>query len=224
MRCSMLIMLYFSVTPLAAAEALRCDDPRYRVEAASKEIAARTCRSIAAARDSLSSCGVRVPESLEIKVVDIIKNVNGSCLGLYHCDLGQIEILSPKAMAAKRATDGAFAGISDDALWDSVLVHELTHAAYQDVDCPFQSCIATDEYAGHVMQVQSLPPEELERFGDMVNLKGAPNGNAISALMYFMAPERFAKYAWLHFQSQPDPCRYMQLIMAGEVFFDRKWP
>ena len=165
-----------------------------------------------------------MPEPLEIMVVDSIDIVSGTCLGVYHCGEEQIEILSPTAMAAARAKKGAFAGVSDEALWESVLAHELTHAAYQRVDCPFQSCIATDEYAGHVMQVRSLPPDELERFGEKVELRRAPDRDAISAILYFVAPERFAKYAWLHFQSRPDPCVYMQRIMEGEVYFDRERP
>jgi len=224
MRCVIVIAAQVLMTPLEAAEVMRCNDPRFLVEANSSTIAERTCQSIAAVRDSLSSCGVHLSEPLEIKVVETIDGVSGSCLGVYHCGKEQIEILSLAAMAASRATDGAFADISDDALWDSVLAHELTHASYQHVDCPFQSCLATDEYAGHVMQVRSLPPEELERFGVQIDLKGSPNRDAISAFVYSMAPERFAKYAWLHFQSQSNPCGYMESIMEGDVFFDRERP
>ncbi len=224
MQWWLLIAFYIVASSPVSAGALLCAGTHIRVEATHEEIARRACRSINAARDSLSRCGVRVPEPLEITVVYTIDAVNGSCLGLYHCGRGQIEILSPTAMAAKRSRVGAFAGISDEAMWDSVFVHELTHAAYERVDCPFESCIATEEYAAHVMQIRSLPPDEQARFGENVVLKGTASNASISAFMYFMAPERFAKYAWLHFQSQPNSCDYMQSIMDGEVVFDRERP
>lgn len=74
------------------------------------------------------------------------------------------------------------------------------------------------------MQINSLPLNELERFGKQVALQIAPTHDAISELMYFMSPDRFAKLTWLHFSTRPDPCGYMEMIMKGNVFFDRERP
>lgn len=205
----------------SAAGPLTCEDPVFRVTASDAAIAARTCESATAARQTLLSCGVVLEESVEISVVNGIAGGDGSCLGLYHCGEGRIEILSPAAMRLARDAYGAFVEISDDAFWDSVLVHELTHAAYDEIECPFPSCVATSEFASYAMQVHSLPPEERARFGESVELRSEPNSGAISAVMYFMAPDRFAKYAWLHFSTQSDPCAYMALIMQGNLYFDR---
>lgn len=127
-------------------------------------------------------------------------------------------------MKTARDNDGAFSRISDHALWDSVIAHELTHAAYQRVNCPFPSCIATSEYAAFAMQVRSLPSEELERFGRSEPPKTKPTRDAISATMYLMAPDLFAELAWRHFDSRPDQCTYMEWIMTGNIFFDRERP
>ena len=196
----------------------------FLVKATSADLAERTCQSAANARGSLSSCGVHLDEPLSISVVEKIEGIGGSCLGLYHCGEGRIEILAPLAMSAARDRDGAFSRISDQALWESVIAHELTHAAYQKVTCPFSSCVATSEYAAFAMQLRSLPPIELERFGEGNAIEVKPSRDAISATMYFMAPNRFAELTWQHFTARPDPCTYMGWIMTGDIFFDRERP
>lgn len=224
MRFAMPLILCLAATQFAAAKDFRCDDELFLVEATNSDLAHRTCRSATKAREYLSSCGVYLNEPLSISVVETIEGVTGSCLGLYHCGEGRIEVLSPQAMSAVRASDGAFSRISDHALWDSVIVHELTHAAYERVTCPFPSCIATSEYAAFAMQLRSLPLIELERFGKTDDSETKPSHDAISAMMYFMAPDRFAELTWLHFNTRPDPCTYMEWIMLGNIFFDRERP
>ena len=220
MRFTAFLALSFTTASFALAEPLQCADPLFRVEAETPELAAQTCDSAAEGRRELLSCGITLEAPIEISVVDAIEGALTPCLGVYHCGEDRIVLLSPKSMASARLADSAFAGVSDPAFWDSVLVHELTHAAYDKVNCPFSSCVASSEYAAYAMQVRSLPPDEQARFGKEVTLKSKPSSAGFSAMIYFMAPDRFAKSAWLHFQSRPDPCGYLSLIMNGDIFFD----
>jgi hypothetical protein len=224
MRCIIPLVLYLAAIQHAAADAYRCDHQLFLVEAAQPELAERTCRSAALAREHLSSCGVYLDVPLRISVVETIEGAAGSCLGLYHCGEGQVEVLAPQAMAAARDTEGAFSRISDHALWYSVIVHELTHASYDRVRCPFASCIATSEYAAFAMQLSSLPANELERFGARGRSETKPSRDAISAMMYALSPDRFAELTWGHFSSRPDPCTYMGWIMMGNIIFDKERP
>jgi len=224
MRYVLSLIIYIAATQHTVAEGYRCEDQLFLVEATSPELAERTCHSAAKARAALSTCSVHLKDPVTISVVDAIEELTGSCLGLYHCGDGQVEILSPDAMAAARETDGAFAGISDDALWDSIIVHELTHAAYEGVTCPFSSCVATSEYAAFAMQLRFLPAAELAQFAARDILETQPSRDAISPIMYFMAPDRFAELSWRHFITRPDPCGYMEWIMTGQIFFDREGP
>ena len=220
MRCATFLALSLTTASLAIAEPRQCADPLFLVEAEDPDLVAQTCESAAAGRRELLSCGITLDTPVEITVVDVIEGTLNPCLGVYHCGEDRIVLLSPEAMERARLPDSAFAGISQAAFWDSVLVHELTHAAYDKVKCPFSSCVASSEYAAYAMQVRSLPPEEQARFGKQVTLKSKPSSAGFSAMMYFMAPDRFAKSAWLHFQSRPDPCGYLSYIMNGDIFFD----
>ena len=224
MRLTAALMALLFAAPVGADVTRICPDPMFTVTAETDALVDQTCQSAVRAVDSLRSCQIELPEPVEIHVVDAINGTMGPCLGMYHCGEQQIEVLSPEALLTARDPDGAFAGISNPALWDSILVHELTHAAYEPVTCPFTSCIATSEYASYVMQVRSMPPEEQAKFGEQIVLKSKTSAMSVSAMIYYMAPDVFAKRAWQHFNARPEPCEYLSLIMDGKIFFDMEAP
>lgn len=224
-------MSIFRITLLAAcvatqlsAESLTCADPQLRVTGSEPEVRARTCTAAMEARKQLASCNVTFDRPIEINIVKEFNDVLSACLGLYYCGEDRIEILSPSDMSTTRDRDGSFELVADEAYWKSIIAHELTHAAYDTVTCPFPTCVATAEYAAFTMQVFSLPHDQQTLFGETVKLKSKPNRDAISAMILFMSPDHFAKFAWLHFQEREAPCDYMQLIMNGQIYFDREPP
>lgn len=215
------VALLIAATPLFAG-VQQCDDPLFQVSGADTNAVERTCKVAARARAKLATCGVTLNRPIEFQLRDRVEGAYGDCLGLYHCGEDRIEILAPSAMSLAREDESAFAAVSDSAYWESVIVHELTHAAYDAVTCPFSTCVATTEYASYAMQVWSLPDDEKVRFGEGITLRTKPTRDAISAVMLFMSPNHFALLSWLHFQSRPEPCAYMQHIMEGQIFFDRE--
>lgn len=206
------------------AGTMDCQDTGVSVTGPDNEVIAHTCQAVTRAQDRLAQCGIALTRPIEIHVLDRVRGTIGDCLALYHCGEDRIDILHPSAMRIARETSSAFAPVSDGAYWDSVIVHEVTHAAFESVRCPFSSCVATSEYASYAMQVWLMPEAEQTLFGSNIDLQTKPTRDAISAMMYYMSPNRFALMAWLHFQAQPDPCAYMQAIMNGEVFFDLEPP
>lgn len=218
-----LLYLLLLSTPLAA-EVRHCSDPLFEVEADDPILAMRTCRVASDARRELAACGVSIDRRIKIRISEKIEKTLLHCLGLYRCGKDEIELLSPSAMSAARNNDGAFELISDHAYWDSILVHEFSHAAYDTVPCPFQTCIATSEYVSYAMQVRSLPADERALFGQTVELRGKPTHDAINAMILYMSPDRFSVYAWLHFQGRKDPCAYVRGIMNGDLYFDHEAP
>jgi hypothetical protein len=218
-----LFYFLFLSTPLVA-EVRYCNDPLFKVVADDPQLAMRTCRVASDARRELAACSVTIDRRITIKIGKDIEETLMHCLGLYRCGKDEIELLGPTAMSVARDNGGAFELISDQAYWDSILVHELTHAAYDTVPCPFQTCVATSEYVSYAMQVRSLPTDERALFGQTVELRGKPNHDAINAMILYMSPDRFAVYAWLHFQGRKDPCGYVSGIMNGDLYFDHEAP
>lgn len=204
------------------AEPLNCPGGRVSTEHAG-DAAELICSAAARATDQLASCNLEVPEQITITVTDELPD---QCLGVYHCGQGHIEILAPEAYAPVRAAGAAsaFALISDDAFFESVIRHELAHAALDDMPCPFPSCIVGQEYIAYAMQIRFLPDADRAAFEEATTQVGPVSRDMLSHIMLMMAPESFARRVWLHLQDRDDPCTFIGQISRAEVLLDREHP
>lgn len=215
------------VAAVTAATSTLADDPRTACAAADLVVeggrdAARQRVCAVAAREvpELAACNVTVPSGLTLRIED---DLPPDCVAVFHCGDGLIRLLPPEVMAQRRERDGAFAGVPDGAYFDSVVVHELTHAAYDSVRCPFSDCVASTEYAAYAMQVRSLPPDARAAFEAASDYDHKVVRDELSAVYYALAPDRFAQKAWLHFSQREEAgCTFIGRIMAGAVFLDRE--
>lgn len=160
-----------------------------------------------------------MPEGVTVKFVDTLPE---GCVGIFHCGEALISLLPPDLMAKHRAADSAFANVPDEPYFDGVVVHELTHAAYDKVECPFKDCLATTEYAAYAMQIRSLPPDARESFEATSAFDQRVSRDELSAIYYAFSADRFAQKAWLHFTQRDDGCELMKQIMDGAIFYDRE--
>ena len=179
----------------------------------------RICEIAAREIPKLATCNVAVPDGIKMKFEDAFPE---SCVGIFHCGEDLIGLLPPDLMAKHREPDRAFVNVPDDVFFDSVVVHELTHAAYDRVECPFADCVATAEYAAYTMQVRSLSTDAREAFEATSTFDEKVARDELSAIYHAFAPDRFAQKAWLHFTQRDDGCELIKQIMDGAVFFDRE--
>lgn len=207
--------------PVAQAVTLECDGMPITVRADTPELAMRVCNVARTSLADLASCGVSLSLPHTIEIVDDIKS---DCMGLYHCGTQRIEVLSPGTMAKRRLPDSAFSDIPTDRYFDSIILHELTHAAYESVPCPYGTCTANAEYVAYAMQIRSLSDVDRSAFEASYAIDREISGDEFSAITYFMAPDRFAQKAWAHFTQRPDGCGYVKQIMNGTIMLDRERP
>lgn len=205
----------------ALPAALACPDPLFTVEAEDPAIAARGCKAAALAQETLGTCGFAIDRPISIAIRDTLSTED--CLGVYHCGEDRIEVLAPAAMS-DRLGDGPFAVLDRRAYWASVIVHEIGHAAYDTVPCPFPACLGTAEYFAYTIQILSLPEAERDAFEHATGVAGKVSRDRFSGVLSMMAPDRFAGLAWAHLNQRPDACGYLQLIMDGRIFFDSEHP
>jgi hypothetical protein len=204
------------------AQTLACPDGLVHTENAGED-AALICTLATRVTEQLASCSLSVPTPVTIAVVP---GFDDECLGLYHCGMGRIEILSPSAYLPLRA-DGratAFAAVSDEAFFESIIRHELAHAALDSMPCPFGSCLVNQEYVAYTMQVRFLPEADRIAFEAAIAHDGRVTRDMLSVLMLMMAPETFARQAWLHLSAREDPCGFIGQIARGEVLLDFEHP
>lgn len=181
------------------------------------------CAHAARATEQLATCNLTVPAPVTVAVVPALTD---QCLGLYHCGTGRIEVLAPEAYPPLRAASpgSAFDPVSDAAFYESILRHELAHAALDKMPCPFAACPAGQEYIAYTMQVRFLPEADRIAFEEATSHDGPVSRDMLSGISMMMAPDRFAQRAWLHLKARPDPCAFIGQIARAEVLLDREHP
>ena len=210
--------VFFALLLGAPALGEVCQPQGVVVEADKREHVSRVCNAVAAAEKLLEKCDLpQIPSGLRIEVVD---SIEPECMALYDCDGNEISILSLQAMEALRSP-GAFSYLEIGSYFASVVVHEVTHSAFAGLPCPFDSCVVAQEYAAYALQVMSLDAVEREEFLRRSDVSGRVSSDELSAIILFMAPDRFARKVWTHLRQREDACAYLQGIADGRVLLDR---
>lgn len=207
--------------PLSAATII-CPGGSVSVENAG-DAAARICTLAARATNQLSSCNLTVPELVTIAVVPELED---QCLGLYHCGNGRIEILAPEDYVALQAASNisAFSQVSSEGFFESVIRHELAHAALDTMKCPFDACLIGQEYIAYTMQILFLPEVDQIAFEEAIPNFGAVSRDMLNPMTLSFSPATFARKAWLHLKAREDTCAFIGQIARGEVLLDRERP
>ncbi|NNF23973.1 MAG: hypothetical protein HKN63_04115 [Rhodobacteraceae bacterium] len=210
----------FATAPRAEPTLCPAPDPAavaaISVDAPDPALVERICRVAQTAVEELAACNVVVARPVTIRIND---DLPPGCVGQYHCGEGLIEVLSPEFLKERELYDSAFHQLDPKAYFDSIITHELTHAAYDNTFCPFGTCPVTAEFLAYSMQVRSLSEADRLRF-----LDGMPRTRvetpADLALVLMMAPGKFAQLAWEFYSRPGKGCDYVGKVMAGDVLLD----
>ncbi|PTX57318.1 hypothetical protein C8N43_1985 [Litoreibacter ponti] len=127
-------------------------------------------------------------------------------------------------MAQRRTPHGAFGFLPIEAYFDSVLVHELAHALYDRVPCPFEACVGSAEYLAYTLQIMSLAPADRRAFESRAAIERTIVAEEVNSFIALIAPDRFAQKAWAHLNQQGDRCAFLAQIAQGEIYFDFEEP
>lgn len=205
---------------IAEADPVLCGAVDVTVTADDASIANAVCSVSERAMFQFRACNLGpFPEPLR---VDIVGSLSANCVGLYHCNQNWVELLEPSSMQALRQGDGVFGFLTEEEYFRSIVVHELAHAAFDAVPCPYEGCVVANEYIAYAMQVMSLSPDYRKLFEERSGLDRRVSVVEFSRLMLDLAPERFGARAWAHLQQRDDPCGYIGAIVNGSVLLDHE--
>jgi hypothetical protein len=204
----------------AQSKQVSCEGSLITVTASSAVDAQLTCEAAALAKDLFVGCSV--PSITRPVHVELIDELTSRCFGQYHCGEDRIKLLEPSVMAESRLPDSIFAYLSSNEFFRSVAVHELAHAAIENMPCPFEACVVGAEYVAYVMQILSLSPSAQRLFTEQADPGRLISREELNSTIYLMAPDVFAKKAWMHFTQRDDPCSFIGQIVNGTVVLDRK--
>jgi hypothetical protein len=203
-----------------AAEEMLCENGIVTVSASTDTYFPAMCTAADRALSFLESCDLRPPDPLTVSISDL---QDQTCLGLFHCGEGQIDVLSPDGIDARRSSIGLFSALPTDRLFESVIVHEIAHAAMDNTPCPYQNCVTSSEYFAYSVQLSELSDAEREMVFPEAD-KNAPKKRVlrdqINAMILYMAPDIFIDKVWHHLMERGDVCTQLRGVQDGIIVFD----
>lgn len=203
---------------------MECDTPSLLVETDDSDLRDRVCKVASEALSDLSACHLKQESPIVFVFEDLILELGNSCLGLYHRKTERIVLLTPDAFETAHAASDFCDFIPASAHFDSIVVHELTHALVDQTPNADAISRTDDEFIAYAMQVQSMPAATrgkiLERYGP----QAADRTDRINGYFLDIAPLAFAAASWLHFTAPGNGCGLVGKILSGEFTFRRPFP
>jgi hypothetical protein len=184
----------------------------------------RFCRSASWAIDQMDDCGLAIQQKLTVEVVEELRHPCGvPVMGMFDATGFRVRLASPSQCRRLASQEAALAGVSFDALYDSIVVHEVIHAVLwkqlEHQESENFPAIAT-EYVAYAFQLSSLPKADLDTL--LAAFPRAPPRDLgpFNSTALLLNPIRFATNAYRHFMSVEDRCDYLRGVISGEVQFD----
>lgn len=216
---ALVVSLAVGAFPLLA-DTLTCPARNVVIKYDQKSNAALACEAAERALEILDQCAVPLsPGSLQI---DIVQTLQAGCVGIFHCGQGRIEVLAPDRMTPVRDPDGTFAFLPSDEYFQSVIVHEMTHATTENIPCPFDACPVSAEYIAYAVQIMSIKTDARLILYRHLDTERAVSREDFSLVLLLMAPNVFARKVGAHFSQLEDPCRFLRDLALGGVVLDRE--
>jgi hypothetical protein len=201
---------------------------RWLLVAASAEIAdvpaEPFCESARWAIDQMASCGLATEQKLTVEIVDDLRHPCGvAVVGKFDPDEFRVQLASPSQCRKLAKEEASLAEVDFEALYRSILVHEVIHALlWKQLDHLASegfSAIAA-EYVAYAFQLLSLPDADRDRLLAAFPREPPRDLGPFNSTALLLSPMRFATNAYRHFMSVEDRCEFLGGIISGEIEFD----
>ena len=218
LRAAWLLPCALSAPALAATEpAARCPAISIDSREASEHDRELVYVGAAKAREFLHAHGIRVRRGIRLKLHGQRMPLGPSHIGLYSAETDQIELLS-YAQARRQTTDNPLFGLPmTPALYESVVVHEVSHAIVEQNLSTRLTSRVVHEYIAYAAQLSSMAPdlrrEILRRYGQ----PAFADVDEMSWVYYELDPSGFGVKVYRHFLALRDPAAFLQDLLSGAV-------
>jgi hypothetical protein len=182
--------------------------------------AALVCDAAHTAVQLFESCNIP-PLNRTIRIA-LNDNLRPGCAGLYHCGEDFIEVAPPAVIQSRREGQDAFGALDRDAYFQSVVVHELAHAASDGMPCGVGDCVVGAEYIAYAVQVMSLDAQARMAFAQTAPMGKPVPIDTLNPFLLLIAPGQFAQTVWAHFSQQDDGCGVLGRIIEGKMVLDHE--
>ena len=140
----LIVLCLYALASTAIAEPRICAGGMVTVDA-EPPLASVMCETAEQASRDLAACNLPLKSPIQLTLSRDLEEL--FCVGMYHCGDRLIEVLPPDILETANRDTAMFYGMDAMAYFKSVIFHEMVHAAYDGVPCPFDDiCRATTEY------------------------------------------------------------------------------
>ena len=184
----------------------------------------RLCKPASWALDQMDRCGFAIKEKITVEVVKDLKHPLGILVvGKSDSAAFRVQVASPSQCNRLASEEIALAEVDFDALYESIVVHEVIHAVlWQQLDHSRNESISeiASEYVAYAFQVLSLPKADRRKL--LAAFPRAPPRDLgpFNFMALQLEPLRFATNAYRHFTSMDNHCVFLRKIISGDVEFD----
>ena len=218
-----MIRLVISFTMLlcsaANAEPSPCDAPNIFVKTEDHGLRDRVCSVVAEALPSLRNCHLESNQPVFFSFSDSLLSSNDVCLGLYHHGSNQIDLLTPESFSTTHEQSDFCDTLPETAHFDSVVVHELTHALLDQARREKTILRVDQEYIAYAMQLQFVGASVRDKFLSNFDRSSPIEDGRINEFILEFSPSVFAAASWLHFSHPEHGCGLVDRILRGEHTF-----
>ena len=180
--------------------------------------AARTGRVAAKARGFLRAHGILLRRRIHVKLHGQRIPIGPSHIGLYNAETDQIELLSYPQARCQTADDPLFGMAMTRPLYESVVVHEVSHAIVeQNLSTRRPTSRVVHEYIAYAAQLTSMAPDLREEILRRYDQPAYADVNEMSWVYYEMDPSGFGVKVYRHFRATHDPAAFLQDLLNGAV-------
>lgn len=195
---------------IALAVTLSCPGQDITVSAPFTSLANRACSVAAASRAILASCNLQQTVPYSIEVNSLLPPDFHDCFGIYHCDDNLVQVLAPDALSEAVQRTDTFTNLPLDVLFDSLLVHEISHVLTYQSNIGVPRTAAEVEYIAYAMQMELLPASVRDDFVAAHPVTQPVTLMALNSTVFSFSPEVFAVKAWLHFRTEGNGCEFVR--------------
>lgn len=199
---------------------LQCPNAKISVTANTAATAQRVCETVTQALPALSACHLPLQRQFHIQVVKNLSHpLSGNCLAIADCTDQIIKITAPDALPGVLKPSSVYTLFPTEALFDSLLVHELTHLLISQQPDPPRT-VTDHEYMAYVMQMQTLPPHLRQNILDLIADSPQVQRQRLNVFLVLAKPLRFAAFAWKYHNTVGNGCDFFRRLLTHQDTLD----
>lgn len=217
---ALLVNLVGAGIPHSTAQTSTCEGVPIELARGAPETLEVVCTAARQAIQILASCGIEALSTVKVETVDEPQSHCGvPVYGTFDPSTSTIRLASLSLCIAQFPAGSAHAALPPRNAYQSIVVHEMTHAFLSGRTKSRPLPRVAQEYVAYVVQISSMNENDQSRF--LSAFSGQPIAELwhFNELSYFLNPEQFAVLAFEHFRHPSNGCGFLQRVVSGEVNF-----